>query len=230
LKESLLGVFDYCPKSLVTAGFDKRLLKSMDIGFDKDAMRITFPIRDLEGNLVGITGRTVVDEYPRYKVYKSKDLLRFAPDDAEAIAGYNRYDIKNHDYLWNAHNVYPQAYFGDLGTIVLVEGYKACLWLLQHGIDNAIALQGSRMTRTQELILERLSVTVVLFLDNNKAGKEGTFDTGQRLRRRGLETLVVEYPGFCEEQAQPDDLSPPEIMTALEGAEDWHFWRQRHGF
>lgn len=227
LNEALLGVFEYCPVSLVNDGFDERLLKKLEVGFDQEEQRITFPIRDLYGNLVGISGRTVVDDYPRYKVYKAPDLMRFAPDDPEVRARYERYDIKNHHFLWNMHNVWPQAFHGALDTVIVVEGYKACIWMLQQDIDNVVALQGSRMTMVQERILSSLGGTIMLFLDNNKAGREGSVDTGARLRRRGLEVLVCSYPEECDGQAQPDNLTKPDILGVLDAAEDWHYWRQR---
>jgi DNA primase len=227
LNEALLGVFQYCPLDLVDAGFDEKLLKSLDIGFDHDEQRITFPIRDLYGNLVGISGRTVVGDYPRYKVYKSPDLLKYAPDDYDTKERYKRYDIKNHEFLWNMHNVWPQAFHGELDTLVIVEGYKACIWVLQQDIENVVALQGSRMTWMQERILSRLGTSIVLLLDANKAGREGALDAGRRLRQRGLEVLVCTYPEEFGDEAQPDNLSQPELLAVLEDAEDWHHWRQR---
>lgn len=228
LNESLLGVFQYCPVDLVNEGFDEELLRDLEIGFDIEALRITFPIRDIQGNLVGLSGRTVQDAFPRYKVYKSKDFLRFAPDDAETVARYKTYEIKNHDYLWNMHNVFPSAFFGGLDTVILVEGYKACLWLLQNGYNNAIALQGSSLTRTQGQILGRLGVTVILFLDNDQAGKEGTYTTGWWLRRRGMDVKAVMYPEWCSENTQPDDLDEPVIHEVIRAAKDWHEWRNKH--
>jgi len=227
LNEALLGVFEYCPVGLVNDGFDERLLKKLEIGFDLEQQRITFPIRDLYGNLVGISGRTVVDEFPRYKVYKAHDLVKYAPDIPEVKARYERYDIKNHHFLWNMHNVWPQAFHGALDTVIVVEGYKACIWMLQQDIENVVALQGSRMTMVQERVLSCLGGTVMLFLDNNKAGREGSVDTGARLRRRGLEVLVCSYPEECDERAQPDNLTKPDILGVLDAAEDWHHWRQR---
>ena len=227
LNEALLGVFQYCPTDLVNEGFDKAVLQRLEIGFDKREMRITFPLRDLYGNLIGISGRTVIEDDERYKVYKSKDFLQYAPDDPEVEARYRAYDIKNHHFMWNMHNVYPEAFYGELDTVVVVEGYKACIWLIQQGIENVVALQGSRMTRAQERVLSRLGATIVLFLDNNKAGKEGTHDSGRRLRKRGLKVIVPSYPDGCEASAQPDNLTQPEILGVFDAAEDWHFWRQR---
>ena len=233
LNEGLLGVFQYLPKDLVKQGFDPKLLQKLEVGFDREAMRITFPIRDLLGNLVGISGRYVLTpdrDNPRYKVYKSDDIMRFAPDDPEVQARYRAYDIKSHNFLWNMHNIYPEAFFGDLDTVVVVEGYKACIWMIQQGIDNTVALQGSRMTVAQESLLSRLGRTVILFLDNNKAGLEGTLDAGRRLLKRGLRVLAVTYPRDCDESTQPDNLDQPDILGVLDAAQSWHNWRlQNHG-
>lgn len=227
LNESILGVFQYCPTDLVSAGFDPKVLKRLEIGFDREEMRIIFPIRDLDGRLVGLSGRSVCGDDKRYKVYKAMDILRFAPDDPEVRARYERYDIKNHNFLWNAHNVYPLAFFGELDTVIIVEGFKACIWLIQHGVDNTVALQGSRMTQAQERILSRLGGTVILFLDNNQAGKDGMMDAGRRLEKLGLRTLCVKYPSWCDEYTQPDNLDQPAILGVLDAATDWHFWRSR---
>jgi DNA primase len=228
LNESLLGVFQYCPVDLVKEGFDEKLLQNLEVGFDREEMRVIFPIRDLYGNLVGLSGRTVTGEYPRYKVYKSPDILKYAPDDPEVIARYKRYDIKNHHHLWNLHNVYPSAFHGDLDTVIVVEGYKACIWLLQQGIENVVALQGSSLTQAQSHLLGRLGVTIILFLDNNQAGKEGTYSAGWWLRRKGHQVLAVTYPDWCDENTQPDNLEQPDILGVLDAAEDWHYWRNRH--
>lgn len=229
LNEALLGIFEFCPKSLVAEGFDPKLLKRMEIGFDKANMRITFPIRDINGRLVGLSGRTVrtdPDER-RYQVYKSEDLLPFAGDDPDTLAQYRAYDIKNHDFLWNMHNVYPKAFYGDTDTVIIVEGYKACLWLLQQDIENVVALQGSRMTATQERILSRLGVTYILLLDANKAGREGTYDTARRLQKRGLRVLCCDYSEWAEESTQPDDLDNEELLSVLDDALPFSKWRKK---
>lgn len=226
LNEALLGVFQYCPTDLIKSGFDRNLLEDMEIGFDRDQMRITFPIRDLHGDLAGISGRTVIDSYPRYKVYKSDDILPYASDDPEVVARYMRYEIKSHNYLWNMHRLYPKLFFGDgLDTLVIVEGYKACLWLIQNGVDNTVAIQGSRMSWAQERILSRFDCTFILFLDNNDAGKIGTSDMGNRLARHGARVLCCVYPDDCDENTQPDDLDKETIYDVLDHATTLRQWR-----
>lgn len=235
LKESLLGVFQYMPKDLVNDGFDPKLLKQLEIGFDKEEMRITFPLRDLYGNLVGISGRSVLSEEerdmmhnePRYKVYTKEDFLRFVKGDPEGEARYADYAIKNHHFWWNLHNVYPEAFYGKLDCVIVVEGYKACMWLLQHEIENVIAMQGNRMTREQERVITRLGCTVILLLDANEPGKEGTYDTALRLQKRGMRVLCCSYPDWAESSTQPDDLEVDELFDVLDTAENFSRWRTR---
>jgi len=227
LSEGLLGVLDYCPKGLVRDGFDKQLLKKLDVGFDREGMRVTFPIRDLYGNLVGLSGRTVLDEFPRYKVYKERDIIRVAGGDREAETKYRGYDIKNHNYFWNMHNVWPGLFFGDLDTLIIVEGYKACTWLLQCGIENVVALQGAKMSQVQEATLSKVDVSILLYLDNNKAGRLGTLDTGKRLIQQGKHVHVVTYPDDAEEGAQPDTYDQEDTIASLDAAQHFTNWRQQ---
>jgi hypothetical protein len=84
LPESMLGLFEKCPVHMVDAEaaleldpddpvvFDEDLLQQYDVGFDDVHQRITFPIRDLAGGLIGISGRTINGAIPRYKVYDQR--------------------------------------------------------------------------------------------------------------------------------------------------------------
>ena len=237
LNEGLLGVFDFKPTDLTRAGFDPKTLRSMDIGFDRKNMRITFPIRDKIGRLVGISGRDVTGNGPKYHVYKSKvdpknkhapNLLDFAPDDPEAQARYRNYDIKSHFHLWNFHNVYPALIAPDseVDALIIVEGYKACLWLLQHGIDNVVAVQGSRLSWQQRRMLQQFRLNIILFLDANEAGMIGTLKTGPALLRDGHRVAVAEYPDWCDESAQPDNLDRDEVYDALDNVISFRQWRR----
>lgn len=210
LPESLLGLFDHCPLGLLEEGFEEELLQKYDVGFDRDHMRITFPLRDLNGNLVGISGRTVVDEFPRYKVY-DKEYERW---------GYPFRRTDKRIVLWNADRVYPSAFFEPKARVVLVEGFKACLRLIQSGIPHTMALLGTHLSYEQQWVLERIGGEVYLMLDNNEWGQIGTARVGTKLSA-SLTVKVVEYP---EEKPQPSDLGPTEVHEALTSAKDFYLW------
>jgi DNA primase len=217
IKERILGIFDYCPTHLVDSGFDKKVLRAHDIGFDKEALRITFPIRSHLGVLMGISGRTVINEIPRYKIYKEKDLLRFSEE-------YKGYDFNKKYFLWNMHNVYPRAFHEDLDRIVVVEGFKAALWMIQHGFPETVALMGTYMSEMQQALLQRLSADIYILLDNTREGEEGVYQAGKILRRTNR-VWVCLYPDRCEDGDQPDDLTKEELTRSVKESVNFNRWR-----
>ena len=219
LPSGLLGLFDYCPLKLVDQGFSEETLARFEIGFDRDHLRITYPLRDLSGQLVGISGRTVTGEHPRYKIYdaeyKTWDL---AP----------RYNWNKRTILWNAHTVYPGLFFNPLGgEIVLVEGFNACMWVHQSGITDTVALLGTYMSQEQQWMLERMGATVYIFLDNNDAGLMGVDNIASKLVR-SLPVKVMCYPPrlLNDETAQPDNLTSEEVLEAKSNAINYSEWHR----
>lgn len=201
LAEATLGFFDYCPTDLLELGFTEETLSYFDVGFDKKAMRVTYPLRNYKGLLEGISGRSVIGRWPKYKLY-----------DTEYEAwGLPRRKTERRPLLWNFHNVYPEAFYKRGTSFCIVEGFKACMWVWQAGIKNVVALLGSKMTYEQQWLIERTGSSVYLFLDNNFAGMKGTLPIAARLSS-SLHVFVVPYP---DEREQPDNLRPSEIEDAL---------------
>lgn len=215
LPDYLLGAYEFCPTTLVDQGFDPALLQSLEIGFDRSLGRITFPIRDLYGGLAGISGRSVDGSEPRYKVYIGGHSGNygwmpgdFGPYFDEEFPGY-RLDKSHH--LWNGHETMPLALLAPADEpIVIVEGFKACLWLIQAGFSLTVALMGASMSVYQADLLRRLANPLVLFLDNNLAGHRGTRKAVDQLASTNLVKSVT-YPEGSTEKTQPDDL-PPEVI------------------
>jgi len=218
LNEALLGVFEYCPKALLQAGFSKQILKEYEIGFDRDAYRIIFPLRNLEGRLVAVIGRSVDDDSCRYLAYAGKELLRFNPE-------YRGYVIEKRHYLWNLDRVYPRAYYGELGEVIIVEGYKAALWLIQHGFDNVIALQGSYLSNEQKALLQRLNVMYYVFLDNTAYAREAALKIVKMLGK-SHDMRIVPYPRNSEEETQPDWLEEETLATSIANNMTLRRWKQ----
>jgi DNA primase len=214
LPERVLGLFDYCPQDLLDAGFAEKTLADFDIGVDFEHSRITFPLRDTHGTLVGISGRLLdAPEYVkfRYKIY-DKEYKKL---------GFDERSLDKRNILWNAHRVFPVAYYGSTRTpVVLVEGFKACMWVYQAGYKNVMALLGSAVTEEQHAILEYLGCEVTLFLDNNKAGKNGTKHYAPILSA-SMPVKIVEYP---DEREQPDALTAEEVCECIDSAKNYSSW------
>jgi DNA primase len=222
LDDDILDEYRVAPTSFIEAGFHKSTLRHFEVGVDVSRARITFPIRNLYGELVGISGRTMIDEEPRYKIYRRELTERGKYEGWEIPEEYSIESIKR-TTLWHAHIVYPFLIESE-ESVVLTEGFKACMWVYQAGFSTTMACMGSRVSDPHANLLARACKRVVLFLDNNEAGIIGAAKGAQTLERRGLEVFIARYP---DDRGQPDDLDPQEVENAILNA--WRFieWRRQ---
>jgi hypothetical protein len=235
LPETIVAAYDLMPLSLVNGGFDPQILKYLEVGFDRHNHRITYPIRDLYGNLAGIVGgKALESQEPKYMVYEGKRQDRITGRKIPSHFGfwfdedrqYDGYEFKNHEYIWGYDKFYPRLFFGkEVQTLVLVEGYKAAAWVLQCGFVNVGALMGSKMSyRQKQLILRLRGNDIVLFLDNNEAGWDGTEKIGSELHKLMPGVRIVRYPDDAHEGCQPDDLVPEAVSSAIANAVTYSNW------
>ena len=220
---SLLGMFEHDVQHLLP-DFEPETLKHFDVGWDGWHHRITYPIHNLAGQLVGISGRAVhSDMRPRYKVYTREYELWGLP---------KRENWDKRSVLWNACNLLPQMMLNRPGTdyVVVVEGFKAAMWVWQSGLKNVVALLGSYLSWEQQWMLERMGATVYLFLDNNKAGRAGQRGSAKALARTGLSVHLVQYPDHLIDidNAQPDSLTAREVRHQVTHAPLYEHWLTRN--
>lgn len=228
LPDALLGVFDWMPTLLVEKGFTPEVLAQMEVGYDRVNQRITYPIRDLYGNLAGIAGGvtplTMTHIHQKYRVYQG----RSKSEDGRIIPGdfgdwfddqFPGYKCENHDYLWNFHRVFERLRLTSdpNASVFLVEGYKAGLWMIQAGYWNTVALMGSYISERQKQMLQMLDVSFNIFMDNDDAGDKATIWVGEALfksARKGV--FVIPYPQEdLEDETQPDDYHPEGIAEFI---------------
>lgn len=200
LSESILGLFEGCPLALLDEGFQEDVLRFFDVGFDERNMRITFPLRDFLGRLVGISGRAVGEGTPRYKIYDFSEY---------EVWGLPPRKTKKYGILWNIDKVYPVAFFDKTPEVVIVEGFKACMWVHQAGIPNVVALLGSHLTREQRIMLERIGGTFYIFTDNDEAGSNARKEVAKILAKT-CDVKVVIY-----DEKQPTDLTEETVREVL---------------
>ena len=194
LNDVILSLFTMeCPIALLQQGFTQSVLRKHEIGFDYYRQRIVFPIRDIQGNLIGISGRSIYpDDQPKYRFYVS-EIQDILPD----------YKFYPHKHLYHGHHVRRGK------PLIIVEGFKACLWLVQHGWKNTVALMGASMTDEQALLLGSLSNDFILFLDNDDAGRRATKKIYYQLLDLGRVSVVL------GPKRQPDDYTKEEIEELL---------------
>lgn len=211
LPHRLLGIFDYCPNQLLQEGFTAETLRHFDVGIDTTHKRITYPLFDLRGHLVGISGRAMEkDQIPRYKLYhKEYTRWNLAP-----------YHTNKAAVLWNAHRIYADLRGRLNGRLIVVEGFKAAMWLYQMGYHNVVALLGIGLTAEQLWILESIGADIYLMLDRNDAGARAQPQLANRLSR-SQRVYMCSYAWG----AQPSDLRPEEVDESLTTAARYTTWQ-----
>jgi len=219
LDDDILDGWRLRPQALFHAGFKERTLRHFEVGVDHSRARITFPLRNLYGELVGVSGRTMVEntEGPRYKIYSAKDLESFG-----VPAEYTTQSIKS-ALLWHAHLVYPIC-FRSREPIIICEGFKATMWVWQAGLHNVVALVGAHLSKLQAELLARTASEVILFLDNNTAGHAGTHKAAELLLSKNI-TKVAQYPDLRQ---QPDALTDAEVHHAVKASVPYSRWRLKN--
>jgi len=216
LPERILGLFEYAPMELLQLGYDENVLFDNDVGFDIERGRVTYALRDLSGQLAGIVGKPVdPGAGGKYRVYEQEIV----------DMGFRGYHFQNRRFLWGWEKVYPVVYnSSNPDPVCVTEGYKARLWLIQHGFPLTVALMGTGLSETQRMFLERLGTKIILCLDNDPAGRTGTSKASYKLR--GLDVAVMRYPFPEAPKLQPDDLAQEELAEAIHSPFTVRQWRR----
>jgi DNA primase len=142
--------------------------------WDRFRDRITIPIRNVRGQLVGFGGRALGDAQPKYlnspeTPLFSKSTLLFGLDRAARA-------------------------MGEVGEAILVEGYFDCLTLQLAGFTHTVATLGTALSEHHAAQLARRARRVLLCYDGDEAGKKAAKAALATLLAAGLEVAVVLLP------------------------------------
>ena len=215
LPEALLGAFEFIPKKLLEEGFTRETIHKHELGFDRFKKRIIFPIRNHHGQLVAVSGRATRDyQQARYKVYTQQDLglpHRYAPPKGKVLWGLDKF------YETRLQNPV------DLPPVVVCEGFKAKLWVEQAGYPHSVALMGTWFTKTQLFLLQCISSSIIMLLDNDAPGIEAANKQAERLITNGLDISFGNYNTTNE--ISPDDLSANEVNNSIKNSLSLRAWR-----
>ncbi len=155
---------------------NERGLKDMYIN------RIMFPIHNLQGNLVGYSGRIFNGEKLN-KYFNTKETEIFKK--GEILYNYHRAKsaVKEHD------------------QVIVVEGFFATIRLHTIGVDNVVATLGTAFTKNHASILKRMAKEIVLCFDGDNAGSDATNSCIKELEKVGVIPKIIRL----EDNLDPDD-------------------------
>ena len=141
-------------------------------GYDKFINRIMIPLTDLDGKVVGFTGRIFNGEASA-KYINTKETKIY---------------VKG-KLIFNYHNA--KNYIRDEKCAIIVEGNMDAIRMYSNGIKNVLAIMGTVVTKEQINILKKLRVPIILVLDNDEAGELATNTIGEELTSNNIDVKVV---------------------------------------
>lgn len=137
--------------------------------------RITFPIYNHLGRLVGFGGRTISDNPAKYINSPQSQIF----DKSKIFYGYD----KAKSEIYRSH------------SIVICEGYMDCIMLHAAGINNAVAVLGTALTQKHIPLIQRGDIKVTLSFDSDSAGITAAFKSARLLMEHQIDGKVVLISG-----------------------------------
>ena len=154
--------------------------------------RILFPIHDAYGNPVGFTARDFENLTDSKYINTSETPIY----------------IKG-NILYNYHRAKDKA--KQLGACYLVEGVMDVIAYHKIGIDNVVASLGTACTTNQINLLSKLTKTIILSYDGDKAGMAANMHIGKLLLDAGFDVRVVDNKSGLD----PDEIINKHGNSAL---------------
>ncbi|WP_096024684.1 DNA primase [Campylobacter lanienae] len=137
--------------------------------------RITFPIYNHLGSLVGFGGRTISDNPAKYINSPQSQIF----DKSKIFYGYDK--AKSEIYRSQ--------------SMVICEGYMDCIMLHAAGVNNAVAVLGTALTQKHIPIIKRGDIKVTLSFDSDAAGINAAFKSARLLMEHQIDGKVVLISG-----------------------------------
>ncbi|QQG44547.1 MAG: DNA primase [Candidatus Roizmanbacteria bacterium] len=145
--------------------------------YDRFRGRVMFPIRDARGNVIGFSGRLLDSDIKEAKYINTPETLLY----------HKRETLYGIDLAKEAIKKKENA--------LLVEGEFDVISLHQYGIENAVAIKGSAVTKEQLLLLKRYTPRIILSLDADSAGEEAIKRGIEEGEDTELDISVVHFEG-----------------------------------
>ncbi|MFA5602496.1 MAG: DNA primase [Bacilli bacterium] len=178
----------YSENKLISLG----LINKSDYGYnDVFRNRIMFPIWDINGKVVGYSGR----------IYNTDDQAKYINTKESEIF------VKG-KLLYNYHRAKNDS--RKKKQVILMEGFMDVIRAYSVGIKNVVATMGTALTKTQILLLKKLSNNIVICYDGDEAGGQATLSAINELSKANVNVSVMQLS---------DNLDPDDYIVKYGGNE-----------
>lgn len=177
--DSFSATYEY----LLKEGFSRKEIVGCGLGIQKDLQdqrifdrfrnRVIFPIHDPQGKLIGFGGRTLSKD--------SSDAKYMNTSDGPL---YHKSSV-----LYALHRAKEAV--RQTRSLILVEGYFDVLACHRAGFLHTVATCGTALTEDHVRLLKRYADTVILCLDQDRAGREAAERAFLLLAREGITVQAI---------------------------------------
>jgi len=151
--------------------------------------RVTFPIRDAQGRIVGFGARLLDPDAKAQKYVNSAEGLLFHKS----------------RLLYAVDRLAESKRLKATGRALIMEGYTDVIMAHVHGFDNAVAPLGTALTLEQIALLRRYTSKLTIVLDGDSAGIKAA--------ERAVD-LVLEAGVDANVAVLPDEMDPFDFLKA----------------
>ena len=156
---------------------DVNLVKSVGDNYrDVFKNRIIFPLKNLDGDIVGFSGRRFKLNDNDAKYINTKDTIIF----------------KKGDILYNYHNASVKV--KESNSIYLFEGYMDVIASCRCGVENSVASMGTALTQNQINAIKRLTNNIIVGYDSDGPGVMATIKAIDLLILNQMNIKVIRIP------------------------------------
>lgn len=182
-------------------GISYESMRRFKVRYDQVANRLVYPIRDIEGRIISVSGRTLD---PEYKAKKLRKYTYYAP--------LGTFDTL-YGFYENRPNIISQK------EIILFEGAKSVMLADSWGIRNTAALCTSHLNVWQMKILAGLGVRTVFALDQDVDIYQD--EMIRKLKRYVTVEVVKDRDGLLQPKMSPVDAGFDVWNTLYNGRRVW---------
>lgn len=170
---------DDLTKLLTAKGHSVDLLNKIGISNEDHDIynsRLMFPLHDLNGKVIGFSGR-IITSGKQNKYLNTKETELF----------------KKGKLLYRYHIAKEEARVKK--SVIIMEGFMDIIRASTVGIKNTVATMGTALTRDHIKEIKRLSNNIILCFDGDEAGVKATLASGELFKNEGIEVKVITLPG-----------------------------------
>ena len=144
--------------------------------------RIMFPLEDLNGRIVGFSGR----------IYNTTDSSKYINTKETEI-------FKKREMLYNYQRSKAEA--RQKGYVIVMEGFMDVIRAYSVGIKNVVATMGTAITSNHAMTLKKMAKEIYLCFDGDSAGLKATLSCIEELKKVGVTPKIIRL----EENLDPDE-------------------------